>query len=196
MLNWVIVGSNWVPFCGEVHTCLLVNRHWDDPSHFAQVTKQPLGCEGLLAIYQTLFDLGSWVRDERRYIALPIPAVSLKKHFIWQGNCWPMGTGELRKRGCSFNCKCFLRVDVLKLHWNSRLQSCNSCSRTLNVQQIIPIMNLPFPPENPLGYLWGFCLCPILFCSVSLGEMPHTWGQPNAAGVNCSERVWKGNNRF
>lgn len=43
MLNWVIMRSNCVPFYGEVDTCLLVNRHRDDPHHLAQVTKQPLG---------------------------------------------------------------------------------------------------------------------------------------------------------
>lgn len=70
------MSNNCVLFYGEVDTYLLVNRHRDDPPHFTQVTKQPLGWEGLLAIYQTLFDLGSWVRDERHYIALPIPEAS------------------------------------------------------------------------------------------------------------------------
>lgn len=41
MLNWVIMSGNCVLFYGEVDTCLLVNRHRDDPPHFAQVTKQP-----------------------------------------------------------------------------------------------------------------------------------------------------------
>jgi len=77
MLNWAIMSGNHDPFYGEVDTCHLVNRHRDDHPHFTRVTKQPLGWEGLLAIYQTLFDSGLWVRDERHYMALPVLGASL-----------------------------------------------------------------------------------------------------------------------
>lgn len=111
---------------------------------------------------------------------LPKEAFHLGRQRLAHGN-W-----ELRKRGCSFNCKRFLRADVLKPQENSLLQCHNSCARTLNGQQAFPLINLPFFPLKDLwGYSWCFCLCPILFWSISLGVMPHTWDKPSAAGMNC-----------
>lgn len=55
------MSSNYAPFYSEVDTFLLVNRQGDEPSHLAQVTRQPQDGKG----YDHLPNCLSWFMGER-----------------------------------------------------------------------------------------------------------------------------------
>lgn len=57
----MIMSSNCAPFYSEVDTFLLVNRQGDEPSHLAQVTRQPQDGKG----YDHLPNCLSWFMGER-----------------------------------------------------------------------------------------------------------------------------------